>query len=54
MPVVEWALEQVGEEKIIAETDDENESSKKVLQRSGFQFAGRIGAEGPIYERKRN
>lgn len=50
--VAEWALKQAGIEKIIAETDAENELSKKVLLRTGFQFSGKNGAEGPIYERK--
>lgn len=50
--VAEWALKQAGIEKIIAETDAENELSKKVLLHTGFQFSGKNGAEGPIYERK--
>lgn len=50
--VAEWVLKQTGVEKIIAETDDENESSQKVLLRAGFRFSGKNGAEGPIYERK--
>lgn len=50
--VAEWALKQAGIEKIIAETEAENESSKKVLLRTGFRFSGENGVEGPIYERK--
>ncbi len=49
--VAEWALKQVEVTKIIAETDAENESSKKVLLRIGFRFSGKNSAEGPIYER---
>ena len=47
--VSDWALTQEGVMNIIAETTDENEASKKVLQRAGFQFSGNYGEEGPIY-----
>ena len=49
LSVSEWALKQDGVKKIIAETTDENEASKKVLQRAGFRFSGNYGEEGPIY-----
>lgn len=47
--VADWALQQTGVAKIIAETDAENEPSQKVLLRAGFRFSGKHGTEGPIY-----
>ena len=47
--VSEWALTQEGVKRIIAETTEENEASKKVLQRAGFKFSEKYGEEGPIF-----
>lgn len=49
--VSEWALAQEGVRKIIAETAEENEASKKVLQRAEFRFSGNYGEEGPVFEK---
>ncbi len=49
LTVSDWALKQDGVKKVIAETTEENEASKKVLQRAGFLFSGHYGEEGPVY-----
>ena len=49
LSVSDWALKQDGVKKVIAETTEENEASKKVLQRAGFLFSGQYGEEGPVY-----
>ena len=49
LSVSDWALKQDGVKKVIAETTEENEASKKILQRAGFLFSGQYGEEGPVY-----
>ena len=47
--VLEWALNNPNVTAIEAETDSENAASKRVLEKCGFIFNGKIGEEGPRY-----
>ncbi len=51
---VRWAADQPGVSRIEAETEEENEASKKVLARCGFVPTGETGEEGPrfVYNHK--
>ena len=46
---VRWAADQPGVSRIEAETEEENEASKKVLIRCGFVPTGETGEEGPRF-----
>ena len=46
---VNWAASQPGVSRIEAETEEENEASKKVLIRCGFVPTGETGEEGPRF-----
>lgn len=48
----EWALLEHDVSCVQAQTEDNNEISKKVLMKNGFQEVGR-GEEGPLFEKKR-
>lgn len=47
-----WALEQKDVLCVQAQTDDNNEISKKVLRKNGFLENGR-GEEGPLFEKRK-
>ena len=47
-----WALEQDVITCVTAEVDAENAASVRVLEKTGFVPAGKIGKEGPIYCRR--
>ena len=47
--VAEWALKQEGVKRVEAETAEENEASKRVLEKAGFKPTGTFGEEGPRY-----
>lgn len=44
-----WALEQANVTCIMAETEESNIASQRVLQKSGFILTGEIGEEGPLF-----
>ena len=46
-----WALQQKTISCVTAEVDRDNTASIRVLEKSGFALTGRVGEEGPIYER---
>ena len=46
---VDWALKQPGVCRVEAETDPENKSSQRVLEKCGFIPTGTIGEEGPRF-----
>ena len=46
-----WALKQNSINCVTAEVDKDNIASVRVLEKSGFEFTGRIGEEGPIYRK---
>lgn len=48
LSISEWALKQDGVKKVIAETTEENEASKKVLQRAGFLFQDNMARKAPF------
>lgn len=45
----QWALAQKGVTRVEAETEPENEASRKALLRAGFVPAGTVGNEGPRF-----
>lgn len=47
--VTEWALTQEGVLRAEAETDDDNEASKRVLLNAGYVLNGVRGEEGPRF-----
>ena len=47
--VLEWTFNNPNVTSIEAETDSENAASKRVLEKCGFIFNGKIGEEGPRY-----
>ena len=47
--VLKWAFDNPNVIAIEAETDSENSSSKRVLEKCGFTLNGEIGEEGPRY-----
>lgn len=49
--LTDWALEQPCVVCIMAETDESNVASQKVLDKAGFAPTGEIGEEGPLYIR---
>ena len=49
--MIDWAFQQTNVSSIAAETDEENEISKKVLQKNQFVYIGE-GKEGPRFIRK--
>ncbi|MCD7953073.1 MAG: GNAT family N-acetyltransferase [Synergistaceae bacterium] len=48
--VIKWASEQDGVRCVTAQTDEDNDASRKVLLNSGFLRSGR-GDEGPLYKK---
>ncbi|MBP9989044.1 MAG: GNAT family N-acetyltransferase [Ruminococcus sp.] len=52
--LVDWALKQDDIMCVIAETEEANLASGKVLNKSGFIPTGETGEEGPIYVRKKH
>lgn len=51
--LAEWALVQSGVMCVMAETEESNIASRKVLGKAGFVPTGESGEEGPIYLLKR-
>lgn len=51
--LTDWALEQPGVICVIAETEESNIASQKVLSKAGFMPTGEIGEESPLYVRKK-
>lgn len=47
--VVKWASSQNGVKQIEAETEEENQASKRVLEKCGFIPLGIMGEEGPRF-----
>ena len=47
--VSKWALAQKGVTRVEAETEPENEASRKALLRAGFVPTGTVGKEGPRF-----
>ena len=47
--ISKWAFQEPKVTAIKAETDDKNIASKRVLEKCGFVFTGKIGKEGPRY-----
>jgi len=50
---VKWALSQPGVTRIQAETAPDNKASQRVLEKCCFQPTGKIGEEGPRFERQK-
>ena len=48
---VTWAFQQNTINCVTAEADKDNTASIRVLEKSGFEPTGRIGEEGPIYQK---
>ena len=46
---VNWALRQSGVTCVEAETDPDNQASRRVLEKCGFLPTGTVGEEGPRY-----
>ncbi len=51
--VTEWALEQKAVCSVIAEVEEENTASVRVLEKSGFVRTDEAGEEGPIYRKNK-
>lgn len=51
--VVNWALKQSGVTRIEAETEPDNNASRRVLEKCGFIPTGTFGEEGPRFMRKK-
>lgn len=51
--LVAWAINQPGVSCVIAETEESNAASQKVLLKTGFIPTGENGEEGPLYYFKR-
>ena len=47
--VSEWALAQPGVNSVESETDPDNKSSQRVLEKCGFVRSGKFGEEGPRF-----
>ena len=52
--LVDWALRQPCVMCVMAETEDSNIASQKVLNEAGFMPTGKTGEEGPLYVRKKD
>lgn len=48
-----WALGQNGIHCVTAEVEKDNIASVRVLEKSGFEPAGKFGEEGPIYKKEK-
>ena len=48
--VSSWALEQEAISNVVAEVEQDNIASIRVLEKSGFALSGKLGEEGPIYK----
>ena len=51
--LTDWALKQPGTTCVMAETEESNIASQKVLKNAGFIPIGKNGEEGPLYIRKK-
>ena len=51
--IVDWALKQPGVTCVVAETEESNIASQKVLNKAGFVPTGEIGKEGPLFARRK-
>lgn len=49
--VSSWALEQEAISNVVAEVEQDNIASIRVLEKSGFELSGKVGEEGPIYKK---
>ena len=49
--LTDWALGQPHVGCVMAETDESNVASQRVLDKAGFAPTGEIGVEGPLYVR---
>ena len=52
--ITAWALSQANVRCIIAETEEDNAASKRVLLKSGFTPTGTYGEEGPLFRLKKD
>ena len=52
--LVDWAMKRPGVLMVTAETEPSNVASQRVLEKAGFVRTGEVGAEGPLYVRKRD
>ncbi|MBQ0083257.1 MAG: GNAT family N-acetyltransferase [Clostridiales bacterium] len=52
--LTDWALLQPCINCVMAETEESNIASKKVLNKAGFIPTGEAGEEGPLYVRKKD
>ena len=53
LALTDWALMQSGVKCIIAETEESNIASKRVLNKAGFVPTGEVGEEGPLFVRRK-
>ena len=51
--LTDWALMQPHVMCVMAETEESNIASQKVLNKAGFVPIGKIGEEGPLFERRK-
>ena len=52
--LTDWALAQPCVTAVLAETEESNVASQKVLNKAGFMPTGETGEEGPLYIRKKD
>lgn len=52
--LTDWALEQPCLMCVMAETEESNVASQKVLSNAGFKLTEEYGEEGPLYARKKS
>lgn len=50
--LADWAFKQPGVSSVVAETEESNIASQKVLKKAGFIPMGKAGEEGPLFIRK--
>ena len=51
--LTDWALMQPCVMRVMAETEESNIASQKVLNKAGFMPTGEMGEEGPLFERRK-
>ena len=51
--LADWALEQTGVTCVMAETEESNIASQRVLRKAEFRPTGETGQEGPLYVRRK-
>lgn len=49
--LTDWALKQPGVISVVAETEESNIASQRVLEKAGFLPTGDTGEEGPLFAR---